>query len=45
VLGRVPAPVIDEDVEAGYWRARAEWAEALVPERAVAPELRELERE
>jgi transposase len=28
VLGRVPVPVIDEDVEAGYWRARAERAEA-----------------
>jgi len=29
VLDRVPVPVIDEDVEAGYWRARAERAEAL----------------
>jgi transposase len=28
VLGRVSVPVIDEDVEAGYWRARAERAEA-----------------
>jgi transposase len=32
VLGCVPAPVIDEDVEAGYWRARAGRAEALVAE-------------
>jgi transposase len=32
VLGCVPVPVIDEDVEAGYWRARAERAEALVTE-------------
>ena len=32
MLGRVPAPVIDEDVEAGYWRARAGRAEALVAE-------------
>jgi transposase len=32
VLGCVPAPVIDEDVDAGYWRARAERAEALVAE-------------
>jgi transposase len=28
VLDRVPVPVIDEDVETGYWRARAERAEA-----------------
>jgi transposase len=28
----VPAPVIDEDVDAGYWRARAGRAEALVAE-------------
>ena len=28
VLDCVPVPVIDEDVEAGYWRARAERAEA-----------------
>jgi len=28
----VPVPVIDEDVDAGYWRARAERAEALVAE-------------
>jgi transposase len=32
VLGCVAAPVIDEDVEAGYWRARAGRAEALVAE-------------
>ncbi len=32
MLGRVPALVIDEDVDAGYWRARAERAEALVAE-------------
>jgi transposase len=32
VLGCVPAPVIDEDVAVGYWRARAERAEALVAE-------------
>jgi hypothetical protein len=32
VLGCVPAPVIDEDVDAGYWRARAGQAEALVAE-------------
>jgi transposase len=32
VLGCVPAPVIDEDVEAGYWRARAGRAEALAAE-------------
>ena len=32
MLGCVPAPVIDEDVAAGYWRARAERAEALVAE-------------
>jgi hypothetical protein len=32
VLGRVTAPVIDEDVAAGYWRARAGRAEALVAE-------------
>ena len=32
MLGCVPAPVIDEDVEAGYWRARAGRAEALVAE-------------
>ena len=32
MLGCVPAPVIDEDVDAGYWRARAERAEALVLE-------------
>jgi transposase len=32
VLGCVTAPVIDEDVEAGYWRARAGRAEALVAE-------------
>jgi transposase len=32
VLGCVPAPVLDEDVDAGYWRARAERAEALVLE-------------
>jgi transposase len=30
VLGCVPSPVIDQDVEAGYWRARAGRAEALV---------------
>ncbi|MGB6583878.1 MAG: IS66 family transposase [Streptosporangiaceae bacterium] len=28
----MPAPVIDEDVDAGYWRARAGRAEALVAE-------------
>jgi len=28
----VTAPVIDEDVDAGYWRARAGQAEALVAE-------------
>ena len=28
----MPAPVIDEDVEAGYWRVRAGRAEALVAE-------------
>jgi hypothetical protein len=27
VLSRVSVPVINEDVEAGYWRARAERAE------------------
>jgi hypothetical protein len=32
VLDGVHAPVIDEDVAAGYWRARAEQAEALVAE-------------
>jgi hypothetical protein len=32
VLGCVPAPVVDEDVDAGYWRARAERAEMLVAE-------------
>jgi len=32
VLGGVTAPVIDEDVDAGYWRARAGQAEALVAE-------------
>ena len=32
MLGCVTALVIDEDVEAGYWCARAEWAEALVAE-------------
>jgi transposase len=30
VLGCVTAPVIDEDVDAGYWRARAGRAEVLV---------------
>src|SRR5271170_7906920 len=30
--GGVPVPVIDEDVDAGYWRARAGRAEALVAE-------------
>ena len=28
----MPVPVIDEDVDAGYWRARAERAETLVAE-------------
>ena len=32
MLGCVTAPVIDEDVDAGYWRARAGQAEALVAE-------------
>ena len=32
MLSCVPAPVIDEDVDAGYWRARAGRAEALVAE-------------
>jgi transposase len=32
VLGCVPVPVIDEDVDAGYWRARAGRAESLVAE-------------
>jgi hypothetical protein len=32
VLGCVPVPVVDEDVAAGYWRARAGRAEALVAE-------------
>jgi hypothetical protein len=32
VLGCVTAPVIDEGVDAGYWRARAERAELLVAE-------------
>jgi len=32
VLGCVPVPLIDEDVDSGYWRARAERAESLVTE-------------
>ena len=32
MLSCVPALVIDEDVDAGYWRARAGRAEALVAE-------------
>ena len=31
-MGCVPAPLINKDAEAGYWRARAERAEALVAE-------------
>ena len=40
-----PVPVIDEEAEAGYWRARAGRAEARVAEREAAPAALRAERD